>query len=69
MNAHRRRVIGDSYRRYQPATLDGGKFGVRNTETGQLIAGALYETEVLARTKALDLAAEDVDAYFEGARA
>jgi hypothetical protein len=69
VNAHRRRFIGDAYRRYQPAPLDAGRFGVRNTETGQLIPGAVYDTEVLARTKCLDLAAEDVDAYWEGAKA
>lgn len=61
---YRQRRISETILRYRPAPLDGGKHGVRDIETGQLVAGASYDDDALARVQCRMLAAADIEALY-----
>lgn len=70
MTAHyRQRRISEILLCYRPADLPGGKHGVRNIETGQVLDGLSYDTEDLARTKCRMLAAAEIERLYLGDRA
>lgn len=60
---YRQRRISECIRRYVPAELDGGKHGVRDIESGQVVAGP-YDTDVLAQVQCRMLAAADIEALY-----
>lgn len=65
MSVHyRQRRISETILRYHPAELDGGKHGVRDGDTGLLVAGASYDDPVLARVQCRMLAAADIEALY-----
>lgn len=61
---YRQRRISETILRYRPADLDGGKHGVRDLETGQLVPDAAYDDDALARAKCRMLAAADIESLY-----
>lgn len=61
--AYRQRLISERIRCYRPATFSTGGYGVRNMDTGKVVAGP-YDIEGLAETQCRMLAAADIEAHY-----
>lgn len=66
--AYRTRRIAELIVRWRPAALSE-KWGVRCIETGQLVEGAEYGSEDLARVKCRMLAAAEIERLYIGDQA
>lgn len=70
MTAHfRQRRISETILRYVPVEGEKRRWNVRDRETGQMVEGADYDTEDLARAKCRMLVAADVERLYIGDRA
>jgi hypothetical protein len=61
---YRHHRISEAIQRYQPADLPKGRFGVRDRETGQLLADADYDNEAMARAKCRLQAAAEIEKLY-----